>query len=183
VTTTDGRQTTQQFLSHYTQELIIGPRGIVAAIADLGADELNARPHDAANSIGFDAWHVFRTADNIVHFVFHREQPVWLQQGLDVAWGLPRVAQGTGMDPAEAHALRFPDTASLARYGHDVADAICPRIESLTDDFLAEVTRVQPHGELTRLDALGTSVLTHGYAHLGQINLARTLMGKPSLDF
>ncbi len=175
--------TTQQFLAHHIRELFAGPQGIVAAIADLNIDELNARPHESANSIGFDAWHVFRTADNVVHFVFYREQPLWLQQGLDTEWGLPRVAQGTGMETSDAHALHFPDAALLARYGHDVAAAICPRIEAMTDDFLAETTRVQPHGELTRLDAIARTILTHGSVHLGQINLARTLLGKPSLDF
>jgi hypothetical protein len=176
-------RTTQQFLTAQIHELFAGPRGIVVAIADLSVDELNARPHEAANSIGFDAWHVFRTADNLVHFVFHREQPLWLQQGLDAAWGLPRVAQGTGMETAEAHALRFPEATLLGRYAHDVVAAICPRIEAMTDDFLAETTRVQPHGELTRLDAIGRTILTHGAVHLGHINLARTLLGKPSLDF
>jgi hypothetical protein len=176
-------QTTQQFLARHTHELLAGPRGIIVAISDLSTQELNTRPHEAANSIGFDAWHVFRTADNVVHFVFHREQPIWLQQGLDTAWGLPRVAQGTGMETAEAHQLRFPDPELLARYGHGVADAVCPRIEAMTDAFLAEVTRVQPHGELTRLDAIARTILVHGAVHLGQINLARTLLGKPSLDF
>ena len=87
------------------------------------------------------------------------------------------------MDPAEAHALRFPSAVLLGRYGRDVADAICPRIEAMADDFLAEITSIQPQGELTRLLALGTTILTHGYVHLGQINLARTLLGRQSLDF
>ena len=176
-------ETTQQFLAHYVRDLFTGPRGLVAALSDLGVDDLNHRPHPGANSIGFDAWHVFRTADNVVHFVFYREQPVWLRQGLDAAWGLPRNAQGTGMEPDEVHGFRFPEATLLARYGTDVADAIAPRIEAMSDEFLAETTRVVPHGELTRLRALGTTILTHGHDHLGQIGLARTLLGKPSLDF
>ncbi len=175
-------ETTQQFIAHYVRELFSGPHGLVAAISDLSVEELNHRPHADANSIGFDAWHVFRTADNVIHFVFFREQPVWLRQGLDAAWGLPRNAQGTGMDPAAVHGFRFPDPTLLARYGTDVAEAVVPRIEAMTDAFLAETTRVQPHGELTRLRAIGTTILTHGHEHLGQIGLARTLLGRPSLD-
>ena len=56
-------------------------------------EELHARPSAGANSIGFEAWHVFRTVDNIVRYVFLREQTVWLAQGLDAAWGLPKAAQ------------------------------------------------------------------------------------------
>ncbi len=176
-------ETTQQFAAYYVRELLAGTKGIAAAIEDLDDAQLHFRAHDTANSVGFDAWHVFRTADNIVHFAFYREQPVWLAQGLDATWGLPRNSQGTGMDPAEAHALRFPSAVLLGRYGRDVADAICPRIEAMADDFLAEITSIQPQGELTRLLALGTTILTHGYVHLGQINLARTLLGRQSLDF
>lgn len=176
-------ESTQQFIAHYVRDLFTGPHGLVAAISDLSVEQLNHRLHSGANSIGFDAWHVFRTADNVVHFVCYRERPLWFKQGLDAAWGLPRNAQGTGMDPAEIHGFRFPEAALLAGYGRDVADAIVPRIEAMTDDFLAETTRVVPHGELTRLRALGTTILTHGHDHLGQIGLARTLLGKPSLDF
>ena len=45
------------------------------------------------NSIGWDVWHVVRTIDNIIHFVFEREQPVWLQQSFNERWNLPKVDQ------------------------------------------------------------------------------------------
>lgn len=173
----------QQFLAHYIEELLIGHDGLVRAIAELAPDELHSRPSEAANSIGFDAWHVFRTADNVVHFVCLGELPVWRQQGLDAVWGLPRNAQGTGMDPTEAHALRFPEAEVLARYGRDVATAIVPRVAKMTDELLEGVVTVAPHGELTRLRAIGTTILTHGNVHLGQIDVARTLLGKASLRF
>ena len=58
---------------------------------------------------------------------------MWLQQGLDAAWGLPKAAQGTGMTPEEAFALRFPKAELLAKYATDVADTIVPRIEQMSD--------------------------------------------------
>lgn len=173
----------QPFVARYVRELFLGANSLTAAIEDLTLDELHARPHADANSIGFDAWHVFRTADNIVHFVFSREPPVWRQQGLAEAWGLPRNVQGTGLPPAEAYAMRFPEARLLAQYGRDVAEAIVPRIETMSDAFLEEAIDMSPLGATTRLGALGTSVLTHGYAHLGHIALARTLLGRPSLTF
>lgn len=168
----------QQFLSFFTQRLL---DGLIRGIEDLSDDELHARPHEGANSIGFDAWHVFRTADNIVHFAFDREQPVWLQQRLDEAWGLPKVAQGTAMDRDEAHALRFPSAEQLAQYGRDVAEAVTQRIEAMSDDYLATVNKIVPWGEITRLEAIGQTIVAHGNAHLGQIDLARTLLGKEGL--
>ena len=172
-----------QFLAQSIDELLTGQEGIVAAIEGLTPDELHFRAHEETNSIGFNAWHVLRTADNIVHFVLFREQPLWRQQGLDEAWGLPRNAQGTEMTPEEAHALRFPEAGLLAQYGRAVAAAIVPRIEGMSDEFLAETTRLQPWGEVTKLRAVGRSILAHGHDHLGQIDLARTLLGKPSLGF
>lgn len=173
----------QRFLADAIDELFLGPEGLVAAIEELTLDELHTRPHQDTNSIAFNAWHVCRTADNIVHFVLLRERPVWLQQGLNEAWGLPRNAQGTEMSAEEVHALRFPEAPLLVAYGRDVAAAIRPRIEAFTDAFLAETTPLRPFGEVTKLQAIGRSILTHGHDHLGQIDLARTLLGKRSLGF
>ena len=175
--------TVQQFLAHYLGEALVGAAGIVAAIADLDDRELHFRPTEDANAIGFDAWHIFRTVDNIIHFAFERERPIWLVQGLAEAWGLPRNAQGTGMSAEEARALRFPAAPLLAQYGRDVAAAVLPRIEAMTDEYLQVKTRIVPFGEITRLVSLGTNMVTHANQHLGQINVCRTLLGKPSLDF
>lgn len=172
-----------RFLATSVDELLVGGEGVVAAIEGLTPQELHFRAHADTNSVGFNAWHVMRTADNIVHFVLLHERPVWLQQALDEAWELPRNAQGTEMAPEEAHALRFPDAAALAQYGRDVAAAVVPRIEAMSDEFLVQTTRLQPFGEVTKLQAIGRSVLTHGHDHLGQIDLARTLLGRPSLRF
>lgn len=175
--------TVPQFLAHYLGEALVGQAGLVAAIEGLDERELHFRPTEDGSSIGFDAWHVFRTVDNIIHFAFEREQPVWAQQGLAEAWGLPRNAQGTGMPAEEARALRFPAAALLAGYGRDVAAAVLPRIEVMTDEYLHATTRIQPFGEITRLVSIGTNMVAHANQHLGQINVCRTLLGKPSLDF
>ena len=170
----------RQYLVHFVRHML---DGIAQSIEDLSVEDLHFRPHEHSNSMGFDAWHVFRTADNIVHFAFERAQPIWLQQGLDERWGLPRLAQGTGMEPQEAYALRFPDPAALAQYGRDVRDAILPRIEAMDDDYLQTVTRVVPYGDITRLEAIGQTLIAHGNNHLGRIDLARALLGKSGLGF
>ena len=151
------------------------------AIEDLTQEELHFRPGENCNSIGFDAWHIARTADNIVHFAFEREQPMWLQQELDEARGLPKAEQGTGMAPEDAYALRFPEPAALAGYCHDVADAIVPRIEQMTDEYLLIPTVIRPEGERPRYQIIGQVIVNHGNNHIGQLDLARTLLGKPGL--
>lgn len=95
----------QQYQIDFAEESI---RQVAAAIENLTEDEMHFRLHPTSNSIAWDAWHIFRTVDNLVHFVFERDQPVWLQQHLDEKWNLPRVGQGTSMPPEEAWAMRFP---------------------------------------------------------------------------
>ena len=175
--------TLQQFLAHYLGEALIGEAGLVAAIADLDDAQFHFCPTEDANSIAFDAWHVFRTVDNIVSFVFAREQPLWRAQGLDVAWGLPRNAQGTGMTAEEARALHFPAAPLLAQYGRDVAALVLPRIAAMTDAELQERVTVQPFGEITKLVSIGTTMITHANAHLGQVSVCRTLLGLAGLGF
>ena len=68
------------------------------AIADLADGELNAQAMEGHPPIGFHHWHVLRTADNIVNFVFHRDRPVWVGQRLHEEWDMPRIDQGTGME-------------------------------------------------------------------------------------
>ena len=168
----------QNYLSHYVGHLL---EQTARAIEGLNEQELHFRPDGPCNSIGFDAWHIARTADNLIHFAFERELPVWLQQGLNEAWDLPKADQGTGMTPEEAYALRFPDAKLLAQYSRDVSAAIVPRIESMSDDYLTERMDIRPNGNLARWEIIGQVIVNHGHDHFGQINMALTLSGKPGL--
>ena len=108
-----------------------------ASIEDLDDDELQAQAMEGHPSIGFHAWHVLRTIDNIVNFVFYRDPPVWTARRLHQQWGLPKVDQGTGMALDEATAMRFPGTAPLVDYGVAVREAARAKIEAMDDDFPA----------------------------------------------
>ena len=154
---------------------------ITHSLGDLTLDELHALPIEDSTSIGFNAWHVMRSADNVVQFVFHRERPVWRQQGLSEAWGFPRNEQGTGMDLADVQAMRFPDVESLERYCRDTTDAAVAKIEAMDDEFLAVAASARIEGEMlevSRSAMLGQVVVSHGNQHLGYIHLLRQLLGK-----
>ncbi len=154
---------------------------ITDSLGDLTLDELHALPIEDSTSIGFNAWHVLRSADNIVHFVFYRERPVWGQQGLAQAWDFPRNEQGTGMDLADVQAMRFPHVESLERYCRDTAEAVVAKIETMDDEFLAVTASARIEGEMlevSRAAMLGQVVVSHGNQHLGYIHLLRQLLGK-----
>jgi DinB family protein len=153
------------------------------AVRDLSPDELHDTMSGRVNSIGFDVWHVVRTADNVVHFVFEREMPLWVSQGFFEKWGLPRVDQGTGMEKDAAFNLRFPDASEFQRYITTVKDAIVPRIAAMSDEYLSTITRIAPWGEIPRMEAIGQVLISHGNGHLGRADLARSLIGKPGLGY
>ncbi len=165
----------QRYAAHFVGRVL---DQLIESVADLTDEELHALPAGAPNTIGFTAWHVFRSADNVVLFAFDRERTVWMRDGLHEAWGLPKVAQGTGMEPTEAAALRLPGSAALADYGRAVCDELVPRIEAMSDDYLRTVSRVVPWGEIPRLEAIGQTVIVHGSQHLGEIAVVRRLLGR-----
>lgn len=153
------------------------------AVAGLSVEQLCDTRGRTTSSIGFDVWHVLRTIDNIVHFAFEREQPVWLAQGFDEAWALPRVEQGTNMTPDEAYDLRFPTPEAFDRYTRAVRDAVVPRIAAMSDAYLGEFQRLRPWGKVSRMEAIGHGLIGHGNGHLGRACYARTLLGKEGLPF
>ena len=151
------------------------------SVEDLTLEELNRQPSERAHSIGFDVWHVVRTVDNVVFFVFDRERPVWLRDGYVERFGLPKVAQGTGMTDEEARALRFPEPAEFIEYIEAVREAAVSRIGAMTADELAAVTTVNPWGERSKAEHSLQVLIAHGNGHIGRCSLARALLGKDDL--
>jgi hypothetical protein len=135
------------------------------------------------NSIGWDVWHVVRTIDNIIHFVFEREQPVWLRENFHERWNLPKVDQGTGQDPDDAYSLRFPEPAEFTSYTNAVREAVVPRIAAMSDAYFAEIQTIRPWGPIPRMEAILHGLIGHGNGHLGRASLARTLYGLEGLPF
>ncbi len=151
------------------------------SVEDLTIEQLNHQPSERAHSIGFDIWHVVRTVDNVVFFVFDRERPVWLRDGYVERFGLPKVAQGTGMTDEEARALRFPEPSEFAEYIDVVREAAVARIRAIGSDGLAEVTTVNPWGERSKAEHCLQVLIAHGNGHIGRCSLARALLGKDDL--
>lgn len=153
------------------------------AVADLTVEELCDTQGRKTSSIGFDVWHVLRTVDNIIHFAFDRERPVWLVQGFDEAWGLPRVEQGTNLTADEAYDLRFPAPEEFNRYIEALREAIVPRIEGMSDEYITTFQLFRPWGEISRMEAIGHGLIGHANGHLGRATYARALLGKPGLPY
>jgi hypothetical protein len=150
------------------------------SLADLTPAQLHAIPGSPskANHIAWNLWHVARTEDNVVRFVLQkRRPPVWTEGGYAEKLGLPPVAQGTGMTTADAQALRINDLKLFGEY--------VQKVWASTDDFLSRtdpaaldaMVTVKPLGDMPGVRALGQICISHAFQHVGEIDLARTLLG------
>ena len=103
--------------------------------------------------------------------------PIWTESGYGQKLGLPPAAQGTGMSTEEAQALRIKDIPLFQEYTQRVWAGTEELFDAATPALLDKVVMVKPLGEMSVIQCLGQVGLTHGMTHLGEIELARTLVG------
>jgi hypothetical protein len=146
---------------------------------ELTPEQLHRVPagHARANHIAWGVWHYVRTEDNVVRYILQNRRPiVWAEGGYADKLGLPPVAQGTGMSTEESQALRIKDLGLFREY--------MGRVWASTDDFLATVdpaaldatVTIRPLGDMPGIRALAQVCVSHGFMHVGEIELARTLV-------
>ena len=147
------------------------------ALDGLTNEQVNFLPEGKTTSIGFNAWHVFRTQDNITNFVFRKQSPIWMEQGYLEKMGLPKVEQGTGMDMEIARSLQIPDLAVLREYGRKVGEDCVAYVKDADLDSLNEVQMIKPLGEMPRWRVFRQVCMTHGFMHLGEVNAVKGQLG------
>lgn len=154
-----------------------------SGVADLTPEQWHAIPGDnpKANTIAFEMWHYARTEDNIVRFILQNRRPtVWMEGGWAERLGLPPVAQGTGMSPEDAQRLRIADLDAFKRYVQAVWQSTADYLASPDLSSFERTVLVRPLGEMPAIRALGQVCMSHGFTHLGELELCRTLLGLDS---
>ena len=147
------------------------------AVKDLTNEQVNFLPGGMTTSIGFNVWHVVRTADNITNFVMQdRKPPVWISGGYADRLGLPKVDQGTGMDLETARSLQF-DIAPLRDYLRDVRADALSFLKVVPMEKLAEVQMIKPLGEMPKWRVIRQVIMCHGFMHLGEVNAIKGQLG------
>jgi hypothetical protein len=157
-------------------------RNLDGCIADLTPDELHAIPasHPRANSLAFTLWHYVRTEDNVARFLIQDRRPtVWMEGQYAERLGLPPTAQGTGMPPPDAQALRIRDVPLFREYMQKVWASTEELFERAAREpiLLDKTIMVKPLGEMLAVRALGQVCLSHGMGHHGEVELIRSLLG------
>ncbi|MEO6397228.1 MAG: DinB family protein [Tepidiformaceae bacterium] len=147
------------------------------ALKEVSPEQMNWLPEGQSVSIGFNAWHILRTEDNITNFVMQRKNPVWMEDGFVDRMGLPKVAQGTGMGLEEARAMTIADPAALLEYSGAVAKSCLAFLKDVPLETLEEIQLIKPLGEMPRWKVFRQVVMTHGFMHLGEINAHKGQLG------
>lgn len=147
------------------------------AIAPLTVEQLNFLPDGKTTSIGFNAWHYYRTADNITNFVLQRKDTIWMARDYMAKMELPKVAQGTGMGMEDARAVKISEPGVLKEYGALVMADVLAYIKATPEDELTPIQMIKPLGEMPRWRVIRQVLMTHGFMHLGEINAIRGTLG------
>ena len=170
-----------ELLTHFLGSL---HQGFETCLRELDDEQIHWRHSDDTVSIAFHTWHAVRTKDNIINFVCQdRKKPVWLRQGLDEAWGLPRVDQGTGMSDEQALQIRVPSVEALLQYAQDVHDDVIPYVRDSGEEELASTVRVVQFGHLEKSQQIMQTCIAHANTHLGMVVTMRALLGIRSPGF
>ncbi len=77
----------------------------------------------------------------------------------------------------------LPRPGEFRRYTRAVAEAVVPRIATMSDVYLAEVQTIRPWGPIPRMEAILHGLIGHGNGHLGRASYARTLFGLEGLPY
>ena len=147
------------------------------AVAVLSPDQVNFLPEGKTVSIGFNAWHIARTQDNITNFVFQRRNPIWIEGGYFERMALPKVDQGTGMGMDDARGIQIADPALLREYSAAVSKDCIEFLKSVPLATLEEVQMIKPLGEMPKWRVFRQVVMTHGFMHLGEVNAIKGQLG------
>jgi hypothetical protein len=147
------------------------------SLINLSDEQVNWLPEGKTVSIGFNAWHIFRTTDNITNFVFRKQQPIWMARDYATKFKLPAIEQGTGMGMDDARAIKIADLSLLRDYGQAVGADCIEYLKNVDDASLHEVQMVKPLGEMPRWRVFRQVVMTHGFMHLGEVNAMKGQLG------
>ena len=115
-------------------------------------------------------WHFTWNEDSVIHALLLKEPPLWAQ-GWSERLGLKPFAPGVEIPTAEARALRIADPRLFGNYMEEVWHAaeryIAGADESSWEDPIDVTGRVMKGYTL-----LGQIVGSHGYRHVGELDLA-----------
>jgi hypothetical protein len=171
-------------------EVLSGYRRTHASLLDVSRKTDGASFHEvrgAANSVGFNLWHVARWDDSLFPGLAQQvpvlasklasSPQVWTRRGLAKAWGMPEQlgggGAGTGLPRDDAQGLRLPEPAAVIAYATEVFEEFSRTLDRLEAPMLAL--------EASPGRSVGSRVIyywEHAARHLGMVEALRGVLGE-----
>ncbi|MFC1913333.1 DinB family protein [Chloroflexota bacterium] len=141
----------------------------------LTQDELNWRPRDDCNSIGWTSWHLTRQQDVQVASLLGEEQ-LWIRDGWHARFKRASDPEdsGFGNTPEQVEAFKSPDVQTLVDYQRAVAERSQRYFHTLSKTDL-ERELDEPFQPLPTVGVRLISILEDSILHAGQAAYIRGL--------
>jgi uncharacterized damage-inducible protein DinB len=138
------------------------------ALSEFSDDDIQKRPGDSCNPIGWTLWHQFRVEDNIISTLSDSTQ-TWVEGGWHSKFGMDadpaKIGIGDSMD--QVMALK-PTVENLKGYSSAVREKTLACLKTLTPSDLDRELPL-PDGSMRKVgDFLGILMLDH-FHHSGQV--------------
>lgn len=162
------------------------------AASDLTVDQVNHHEREGVLPMAFSFSHYIKAQDQSISRVFLREEQLWISAGWAQKVGVNIDALGREETVEEMQHLRFGDMDAWRAYQAEVIARTSRALDDITAESLSEVLMpmlppnmqnifcaivIGPGAPLRRLEVLECFVYQHGLRHMGEIELARGLVG------
>jgi len=147
------------------------------SVKGLSNEQLHFRPLGKGNHIAFIIWHIGRTEDAVINFLWQKKPPVWNAEGWDKKFGMDPRAQGTGMTAEQAASIRIQNLGEFSLYMEKVFRTSEAYLEGVKEEDLGEVRDLPVLGKRSLYQVIGGIILHHGAEHLGEIWYIKGLQG------
>ena len=101
------------------------------ALEGLTTEEVEWRPSDEANSIGFTLWHLIRAEDYWLSDFARKLPHIFERNGWVQRWGMAGAGTGAGYGKEELAAFVTPPMGELWQYGREVREQTLAYLTSL----------------------------------------------------
>lgn len=162
-----------QLVAETLQEI---DRDLESALDDLTTEEVEWRPSDEANSIGFNLWHLIRVEDSWVSGFAQGMPDLFERNGWDRKWNQVDAGNGWGYGKEELAAFATPAIKELWQYGREVRTQTLEYMAGLRAEQLSETPpSANPWQQDYTIGRMFGHLLCELSQHLGHIRYLRGL--------
>ncbi|MQF68777.1 DinB family protein [SAR202 cluster bacterium AD-804-J14_MRT_500m] len=146
------------------------------AMDGLTTEELNWRPTDQANPIGFTLWHMARAEDFWINGFALQQTQVFVQEGWPEKWGIPAGDTGGGYTKEQVNSFATPDVNEIRQYERAVRKVTIDYLRGLGPaDFDFKPESKNPRHQGYNIGRMFGHILCELSQHLGHIRYLRGL--------